>query len=197
MFDQFTHLVADASTWAYVVLLVFALLDAVFPVVPSETAVITAGVVAAGGDLFLPLVLGCAAAGAFAGDNVGYLIGHRYGAWAQRRFFAGDKGTRRVAWARRQLAVRGAELIVVGRFVPGGRTAVTVTAGTTRYPWPRFARFDLLAAALWSTYATMLGFLGGKAFQDAPWNGLVLALVVALLITVLIEAARALVRRLR
>ena len=123
------------------------------------------------------------------------VTGQRFGDRARRRFFAGERGTRRVAWARRQLHARGAELIVVGRFVPGGRTAVTLTAGTTRYPWQRFARYDLLAAALWSTYAAMLGFLGGKAFEDAPWKGLVLALGVALLITVMVEATCALRRR--
>lgn len=195
MFGQFTHLVADASGWAYAVLAVFAMLDAVLPLVPSETVVITAGVVAAGGDLVLPLVVGCAAAGAFAGDNGGYLLGQRYGAGAQRRLFAGEKGTRRFAAAGRQLSLRGGELILVGRFIPGGRTAVTLAAGATHYPWSRFARFDLLAAVLWSSYAALLGFVGGKAFEHAPWTGLLLAVGIASLITVVVEAVRALLRR--
>ena len=69
MFNQFTHLVAEASGWAYAVVFVFAFLDALLPVVPSETAVITAGVVAATGHLSLLLTLAAAACGAFAGDN--------------------------------------------------------------------------------------------------------------------------------
>ena len=43
MFDQFTHLVAEASGWAYAVVALFAVIDAIIPLVPSETAVITAG----------------------------------------------------------------------------------------------------------------------------------------------------------
>ena len=43
MFNQFTQLVSNASGWAYAVVFVLALLDAILPVVPSETAVITAG----------------------------------------------------------------------------------------------------------------------------------------------------------
>jgi len=194
VFDQFTHLVANASGWAYAVLFAFALLDAILPVVPSETAVITAGVVAANGDLFLPLVIGCAAAGAFAGDNCAYLLGRQYGEVARRRFFAGDKGTRRLAWAQGQLTRRGGELIIVGRFIPGGRTAVTLTAGTMHFPWPRFARYDVIASLLWATYAALLGYLGGKAFEHSPWKGLVLAFAIALLVTGGIEATRA-VRR--
>src|SRR5690349_4931855 len=135
MFHQFSDLVAQASAWAYVVLLVFALLDAVLPVVPSEAAAITAGVLAGAGELSLSLVIGCAATGAFLGDNGGYLLGRRLGGYVRRRFFAGDTGRRRFRWAERQLALRGAELIVVGRFIPGGRTAVALTAGSTRYRW--------------------------------------------------------------
>jgi membrane protein DedA with SNARE-associated domain len=64
VFNQFTHYVANASGWAYAVVFLLALLDAVLPVVPSETAVITAGVVAASGHLSLLLIVVSAAAGA-------------------------------------------------------------------------------------------------------------------------------------
>lgn len=133
MFDQFTDLVAHASAWAYAIVFVLAVIDAVLPVVPSETAVITAGVVAAAGDLSLPLVIPAAAIGAFAGDNLAYMIGRRYGSRATGRFFRGDKARRRLDAARRQLDQRGGELIAVGRFIPGGRTAVTLTAGLTGF----------------------------------------------------------------
>ena len=77
MFDQLSDIVAQASTWAYIVLALVAMLDAMLPIVPSETAVITAGVLASTGDLLLPLVIGCAATGAFLGDNAVYPLGHR------------------------------------------------------------------------------------------------------------------------
>ena len=73
MFHHFTDLVSNASGWAYAILFVLAFLDALVPMVPSETSVITAGVVASQGDLSLPLVILFAAAGAFAGDNTSYL----------------------------------------------------------------------------------------------------------------------------
>ena len=193
MFDQFTDLVAHASGWAYVILLAFALLDAVLPLVPSEASVITAGVVSASGDLFLPIVLASAAAGAFLGDNLGYWLGRRFGERAKKRFFHGPRGQRQVAWAERQLRERSGELIIVGRFIPGGRTAVALTAGSLHYPWRRFAVFDAAAAVLWACYAGFLGFFGGHAFEDAPWKGLLLAFGLALAVTATTE----LVRRLR
>ena len=79
MFGHFTDLVANASGWAYAILFVLAFLDALIPIVPSETSVITAGVVASQGDLSLPLVVVFAAAGAIAGDNTAYFVGWRFG----------------------------------------------------------------------------------------------------------------------
>src|SRR4051794_4859583 len=197
MFTALTHLVAEASGWAYVVLLTFALLDAVLPVVPSEASVITAGVVAADGGLVLPIVIATAALGAFLGDNTAYLLGWKFGARAERRFFGGDRGQRLATWARTQLAERGGELIIVGRFIPGGRTAVALTAGTTQFPWKRFVTYDVIAAILWASYAALLGFFGGKAFERAPWKGLALAFGVALAVTATIEIVRSLRRRAR
>jgi membrane-associated protein len=195
LFHQFTHLVSNASVWAYAVVLLLALLDALLPVVPSETAVFTAGVVAAGGDLHLVLVITAAAAGAFLGDNLAYLIGDRFGKRVAERFFRGEKAHKRIEWTEHQLETRGGEMIVVGRFIPGGRTAVTLSAGTLGYPWRRFALFDALAALAWALYASLLGYFGGRAFEDAPWKGLLIALGTGFAIAGLVELVRWLRKR--
>lgn len=197
MFDRFTQLVSDASGWAYAIIFLLAFLDALLPVVPSESSVITAGVVASSGDLSVPLVVLAAAAGASAGDNTAYLLGCRFGRRFEARFFRGERGRRQIQWAERQLAERGAELIVIGRFIPGGRTAVTLSAGTLRYPWRRFAAFDAAAALVWALYATLLGYFGGRAFEHAPWKGLLLALAIAFAVAGGIELTRWLLKRRR
>ena len=193
MFHQFTQMVADASGWAYAIVFLLAFLDAMVPIVPSETAVITAGVVAASGDLSLALIIPAAAVGAFLGDNTVYLIGRRFGGRATERFFSGEKARHRLDWAGEQLSERGGELIVIGRFIPGGRTAVALSAGTLAYPWRRFVVFDLAAALIWATYAALLGYYGGRTFESA-W-GLVLALTTAFVIAGGIELVRWLLRR--
>ena len=190
MFNHFVQLVSDASGWAYGIVFLLALIDALLPVVPSETAVITAGVVAAAGSLNLALIVLAAACGAFAGDNLAYLVGYRFGGRAADRFLRGEKGKRSLRWAETQLSERGGELIAVARFIPGGRTAVTLSAGTVRFPWPRFAVFDAIAAVIWGGYATLLGYFGGKTFEGAAWKGLLLALGIAFALTGLIEAVR-------
>jgi membrane-associated protein len=197
LFDQFTQLVSDASGWAYAIIFLLALLDALVPVVPSESSVITAGVVASSGDLSVSLVVVAAAVGACAGDNTAYLLGRRFGRRIEARFFRGERGRKQIQWAERQLADRGGELIAIGRFIPGGRTAVTLSAGTLGYPWRRFALFDAAAAIAWALYATLLGYFGGRVFENSPAKGLLLALAIAFAVAGGIEVTRWLRKRRR
>ena len=193
MVESLTELVS-ASPWTYAVVLGFAALDAVFPVVPSETAAIAAGVLAGAGDPSIALVVAAAGAGAFLGDSSSYAIGRTAGQTASRPLFRGSKGRARREWAERTLDRRGGYLLVVARFVPGGRTATTLTAGITRMRWPRFVRFAALAAVLWASFAAGMGYLGGRAFEEEPWRGLVAALALAGTIILGVEIVRRLPR---
>ncbi len=184
-----------SSPWAYAVVLVIAALDAVFPLVPSETVAITAGVLAGVGELHLEPAIAAAAVGAFSGDNGSYVLGRTVGQPARRRLFQGERGSRAIAWAERQLARRGGYLIVVARFVPGGRTATTFTAGMVRFRAWVFVGFAAVAAVAWANYAVLLGYLGGRAFEEQPLLALGVALGIAFAITAVVEAARHLKRR--
>ena len=190
MFNQFVQLVADASGWAYVIVLALALFDVLVPVLPSEAAVITAGVVAATGSLNLFLIIAAGATGAFLGDNLAFAIGRRFGGRAESVLVRGKKARKTVEWAEAQLAQRGGELIAIARFIPGGRTAVTLSAGTLGFSWRRFVVFDALAALLWASYAAALGYFGGKTFEGAAWKGLLLAFVIASAVAGIIEVVR-------
>lgn len=122
------------SPLSYLIAIIVPALDAVFPVLPSETAVIALGVATAGSaDPRIALLVACAAAGAFLGDNLCYLLGRRFGPAVERRFFASEKGARRRQWAERSLQRFGMQLIIVCRFIPGGRTAVTLSCGLVGY----------------------------------------------------------------
>ena len=118
MFDRLTELVSGAW-WSYLVVFAVSYLDAIIPLVPSETLVVTAGVLSSAGDMILPLVIVAAAVGAFLGDNTAYLIGRRYGERVEARFFKSEKAQERLRWAEKQLDERGGEIILVARFIPG------------------------------------------------------------------------------
>jgi membrane-associated protein len=174
----------------YVVLFVIALLDSVFPVVPSETTLILGGIAAGQGSLSLPLVIGLAATGALIGDSLAYFLGRRSGGWVERRLTHSARGAQRLAWAEQQLAARGGMLLVTARFIPGGRTMVTFASGLTAQPYRRFLMFDLLACLLWATYGGLLGYFFGDRFKDNHTLAFVYAFGTALSVSALIEAVR-------
>jgi membrane-associated protein len=175
---------------AYFILFGIAALDAVLPIAPSETAAIVAGLLAALGKLDVGLAIAAGAAGAFVGDNSSYMLGRFVGHPLKTRFFSGERAERLLGWARRMLDERGGYVIVVARFIPGGRTAITLTSGIVHFSWIRFVGFASVAATLWATYAVVLGYVGGRLFEEHPWIALAIALGIAALITAGVEGFR-------
>lgn len=179
MFDWLTQEVGQSAV-TYPIVFVAAGTDVLFPLIPSETIVITASVLAAQGKLFIWLIVPLVAVGAFLGDNVCYWLGRKIGDPVADRLFKGEKGQARLKWAEEALRRRGAILIGVGRFIPGGRTATTFAAGTLEMPYRQFATADAFAAALWALYISMLGYLGGETFKNNLWLPLASSLACAM-----------------
>lgn len=99
-----------------------------------------------------------------------------------------DGGTGRAAGSRsRQAAGRftralrqpGPLVILLCRFVPGGRMIACFHAGRVRYPYRRFLAYDALAAVTWAAYGALVGHLGGAALTDSVWRLAVVAVVAA------------------
>lgn len=186
------HSIVDAvsgSSWSYGIVFGVAALDAFFPIVPSETTVIAAGVAAANGKLSIVLVILAAAAGAFVGDNVSFWIGKLLGERIAEKAFAG-KRRKHLDRAHEMIEERGGYLLLIARFIPGGRTAATFACGTLDWEWVRFIRYDAAAALVWGTYAGLLGYFGGKTFKDSPFKGFIVAFGIALAITAGVEIIR-------
>ncbi|HWL33553.1 MAG TPA: DedA family protein [Gaiellaceae bacterium] len=190
MFESIVDAVSG-SDWSYLIVFAIAMLDAFFPIVPSEATAIAAGVVAGTGGLSVEFVILAAATGAFVGDNISYAGGHFLGERLTNRFFSSEKSKQRLAWADRMLQERGWYLIIVARFIPGGRTVTTFTAGfTSAVSWRKFLVFDAIACAIWGSYTVLLGYFGGKTFEEEPWKGLLLAFGIAVAVTGLVEVVR-------
>lgn len=194
MFDRIVETVSEAW-WSYLVVFFVAGFDVIVPVLPSETVVITAGIIAGQGGLLIPLVLIAAAVGAFAGDNLAYWIGNRGQRFAYRWIVRGQRSRRSLEWAERMLHRYGGSLIIVGRFVPGGRSATAIGSGVLDYPWRRFVVYDAVGAATWSIVTSMIGYLGGATFRDKPLLAFALAFGAALLAAALAEVVRRIVDR--
>jgi membrane-associated protein len=181
----------SGNSWSYLIIFAVAVIDAFFPLVPSETTLVIGGTFAASGDLSLPLVILAGTAGAVVGDNISYGIGTVVGEKTVKRWFSSEKAHARFEWAERTLVTRGAYIIIVARFIPLGRTAVTFSAGYVHsLPWRRFIVYDIAAGLVWGTYGALLGYFGGKTFEEHPLLGVALALGIALSLGSLIEFVR-------
>ena len=183
-----------SSPWVYLLIAALALADALVPLAPSETVVITAGVFAAAGTTDIAFVVASAAAGALAGDHLSYLLGRLTSRWTVAQDPASRRG-RAVRRAGALLAERGGMALVVARYVPGGRTAVTLTMGALRHPLRDFARWDAVAALSWAAYCTAVGLVGGAAFADRPLPAVLLGTGIALALAALVEVVRFVRRR--
>jgi membrane-associated protein len=180
----------SSNWWFLLIIFSVALLDSVFPVVPGETTVIAGGVAAGAGNQTLALVILAGALGAFLGDNLAYAIGHRFEprvrAWAARK----PQRAVRLDSAGLQIKKRGGLLLITARFIPGGRTILTISSGITQQPRLWFAAWVAVAGTIWATYAAGLGYLFGQAFEDNHTVAFWLAFGTALAITGLVEVIR-------
>lgn len=164
---------------------------------PGETSLVAAAILASHGRLSLPLVMGVAAAGAIAGDNVGYVLGRRGGRSVLTRPGWGLQARRRLLTRGERFFRRhGAKAVFLGRWFPGLRIAGAWLAGTHGMPWRQFALWNALGGVAWAasvgTTVYLLGHAAASVFQ-----GFGLAGVASVAIAALATGAWRLLRRRR
>jgi membrane protein DedA with SNARE-associated domain len=154
------------------------LIGAVLPVLPTGAAVSAGAVLASHSNpIGLVGVLIAGAAGAYVGDLIVY-AGCRFG---------GERLAKRVGWLR-----NNGSLDALRERLAEHEISVLLTSGLAGYKWERFALVDLFASSLWAAVYMAIGLLGYALF-DEPWQGVVAAIVLVILTTVvssLIQRAR-------
>lgn len=177
----------SASGWALVMVFALAMLDGFVPPLPSESIVITLAAISASTGSPGLLALGCcAAAGAFIGDNLTFLMG-RHSGLGRLAHSDRPKVKRSFTWAAAELKRRGGLAIIVARYVPVGRIAVNLTAGATAFGHTRFAALDAVAVTTWATYSVAVGALAGHWFEDHPLVAALSGICFAVLTGVVID----------
>ena len=171
--------VLATPAWAYLALFGFLAVDALVPVVPIQAIMITSGALTVYGGLDLAAVLAVGATGMFSGDAIAFVLGRSTGArlsalrerFAPRNEDADPSRTRRAAERfTRGLRRPGPLVMLLCRFVPGGRMASGYHAGRSGYPVKWFAVYDGLASLSWACYGGLVGHLGGTAITQSAWR---------------------------
>lgn len=161
------------SLWIYPGIFAVSLLDAIFPVVPSESTVIAASTAShVTGMPILALIFLAAAVGAWCGDQLAYLIGSKIDV-RTLRVFQRPRWRRGLDWAEHMLERRGVTFIIAARFIPLGRVLVNLAAGALHYPHRRFMGVDAIAVVIWAGWGVAIGSTAGALL---PEDNLVLSI---------------------
>jgi membrane-associated protein len=62
-------------------------------------------------------------------------------------------------------------------------------------PASRFVPLAAIAGVVWTAYAGLIGYFGGRAFDQEPWKGVVVGMSLAATLVIAIEGVRAVARR--
>ncbi|UCM91144.1 DedA family protein [Streptomyces marincola] len=180
----------DATQQAvgYPSLFLLVLLGALVPLVPTGAVVSSAAAVAfhhSNAAAFSFGVFVVAAAAAFLGDGVLYWLGGRGvrsrngSRWLDR--IREQAAAEPLARARERLDRRGSAVLLVSRLVPAGRIPVMLACLLARMPLHVYLRGNLPAVLGWAATYQLIGMLGGALFPR-PWQGVVAAVALTLLI---------------
>lgn len=173
----------------YPTLFVLVLAGALVPVIPTGALVSSAAVVAVHrtAPFSLAMVFVTASLAAFLGDATLY--------WLGRRGLKSKNGSRwleairsrapedRLEQAQEKLSAHGVAVLVLSRLVPAGRIPVMLACLLARWPLRRFSRGNLPACLAWAATYQLIGILGGALFAE-PWQGVVAAVALTLLLSV-------------
>lgn len=178
---------AASAWWVLPLLFLFCMLDAIFPVVPSESFLVSlasVGIHTGTPNLWLIGVLG--AVGAILGDQITFFIGRKLGSRGFK-WMNNPRAQKVLNYAEKKLETSGALLIFTARYIPIGRVAVNLTAGATGFSHRRFTFFDTIGVLTWATYSVGIGALAGNWMHDNKILGIAVSIVVAVLLGFVID----------
>ncbi|WP_235436293.1 VTT domain-containing protein [Arthrobacter sp. RIT-PI-e] len=187
-----TALLQGAGGWVLAVVagIVFIESGLLFPFLPGDSLIFTAGLLHARLGLPLILLIAVVVGAAILGDQVGYWLGRRFG----RKLFKPDArilNTRYLTGAEEFFTRYGGRSLVLARFVPFARTFVPLAAGAAHYRYRAFLMWNVLGGVLWGAGFTIAGsLLGGVPFLADHIDLIALAIVVVSVVPTAIEITR-------
>ncbi|MDX2128153.1 MAG: VTT domain-containing protein [Chloroherpetonaceae bacterium] len=159
---------------------------------PGDSLLITAGLIAATGKLSFTGVCAVMITASILGDITGYFIGKHLGKPLFEKqntlFFRQDYLLRTQAFYEKH----GGKTIFFARFVPVIRSFATTVAGIASMPFPVFIFFSVSGAICWILFFTSLGYYLGASFPQLVecLNLIILVIVGLIVISTIVRVIR-------
>ncbi|MDV5391778.1 DedA family protein [Shewanella xiamenensis] len=150
--EALQHLITEMTPWlqqyGYLLLFVAIAVEGFGIPAPGQSLLIVASLLAATGQMSLPLVLIVACVAALSGNSLGYFIGRSFGEVLLRK-----------GWIKPQLEDKihsvigqyGIAALVLSRFVEGLKQFMFIGCGLAKMPFKQFVMGNLLATSIWVT----------------------------------------------
>ncbi|QKW05121.1 hypothetical protein HUT18_00860 [Streptomyces sp. NA04227] len=152
------------ARWITLLALAAVFLDSLLPVMPSGTLVIAASLALPQATLPLSLLLLAVATASLLGDLVVMLLARHGSEWTHARLARHPSWVRASDTLQCTLTTRMGRSAVAARFVPGGRTLLDITVGTSPAPMGPFVSWSAASGLLWAGYLITIGQLGSHWF---------------------------------
>ena len=142
-------------------------LDNIFPPIPSEIIMPSAGYTASKGDLSLIGVIIAGSAGSLIAAIILYWIGRKipeqrlfsfiehYGKFLRIKVTDLEKA---LGWFNQH----GHKIVFFGRMIPAVRSLISIPAGMSKMPFGKFMTYSALGTIIWTTFLACLGFYLGE-----------------------------------
>ncbi len=160
--DLLQHLITIFAENGYIAVFIALMICGAGLPLPEDITLVAGGVIAGLGYANVHVMFGLTMFGVLLGDAAIFLLGHHYGARIlQWRFVARVLTPSRYAKVQKKFEQYGNRMLFFARFLPGMRTTIYLTAGTThRVSFLRFLLIDTLAALISVPFWVYLGYFG-------------------------------------
>ncbi|PNY80746.1 DedA family protein [Deinococcus koreensis] len=158
------------DSMGYLGILLLMILENIFPPIPSELIMPSAGFAASRGDLNVALVIVMGTVGSVLGTLPLYYVGRAFGEerlvkWADKHgkwlTLSGKDIRKADDWFDRH----GTKAVLFGRMVPGIRSLLSLPAGMSEMPMPKFLLYSAIGSGLWASLLTGAGYLLGENYD--------------------------------
>ena len=159
----------------YVGIAILMFLDTIFPPIPSELIMPSAGFTASQGDLNIVAVIIAGSCGSILAAVILYWIGRvlnedrlnnwlkRYGKWI---FLKPEDLAKATSWFNQH----GKKIVFFGRMIPAVRSIISIPAGIAKMPFGLFLLYSSLGTLIWTSILALLGYYLGQNYQKIiPW----------------------------